>query len=535
MHWLAWSSSFTPSTRDRGRMTTEHGPTPHDPRVLVVGAGVTGLAAAHRLRTSLGPAARITVVEASRNLGGKLAAVDLGGVRVDVGAEAFLARRPEAAERIAELGLTDDLVHPGTASSLVRAGGENHRLPARTVMGVPADPATVTPLLSAAGAAALRHEPAGPAWEPGQDAAVGALVRARIGDEVADRVVDPLLGGVYAGHADGLGVRATVPALADALDADPRSLVDAARAALPAAPPEGTAPAPVFGTLRGGLADLPAALALASRADVRLGRTVTALERTPDGWTALVAEPGSAGDDAGPATTRIDADAVVLAIPAPALRRLLADHAPLASAAAGAIELASSALVAMAFPPDALAADHAVPDCPSGVLVGSRERRPDGTPWTLKAVTFSSAKWPHLAPSAPSEALAPSTFSNPDEPFLLRASIGRHGDAASLQRDDDELVAAVREDLTALVGVDAEPWETMVVRWGGGLPQYGVGHQDRVAAIEDGVAALPGVAVAGAALHGVGVPACLATADAAVARVVEHLRMTGVARGVAVG
>jgi oxygen-dependent protoporphyrinogen oxidase len=142
------------------------------------------------------------------------------------------------------------------------------------------------------------------------------------------------------------------------------------------------------------------------------------------------------------------------------------------------------------------------------VLVGSGERRPDGTPWTIKAVTVSSVKWPHLVT---------------DEALVLRASVGRFGDTAALDRDDDELVAAVRDDLAALLGLAVEPLETVVARWGGGLPQYGVGHGERIAALEDAVAAVPGLAVAGAALHGVGVPACLATADAAAERVLGHL------------
>jgi len=121
----------------------------------------------------------------------------------------------------------------------------------------------------------------------------------------------------------------------------------------------------------------------------------------------------------------------------------------------------------------------------SGVLIGSGERRPDGTPWTIKAVTVSSVKWPHLGS---------------DDALVLRASVGRFGDTESLNRDDDELVAAVRSDLAALLGLEAEPLETVVARWGGGLPQYGVGHGDRVAAIERAVAAVPGLAVAGAVL-----------------------------------
>jgi oxygen-dependent protoporphyrinogen oxidase len=256
----------------------------------------------------------------------------------------------------------------------------------------------------------------------------------------------------------------------------------------------------VFGTLRGGLADLPATLALAARAELRLGRTVTALARTRTGWHAEIA-------DADP----VDVDAVVLAVPPPAVRRLLADHAPAAARAAGEIELASSALVLLALP----AAAAAPLAGRSGVLVGAGERRPDGLPWTVKAATFSAEKWPHLAPGE-----------DPDDTAVLRLSIGRHGDPASLaalRRDDDDLVSAARDDLAALTGIDAVPAETAVVRWPGGLPQYGVGHVGRVAAIEDGVAGLPGLAVAGAALHGVGVPACLATADAAAHRVAAHL------------
>jgi oxygen-dependent protoporphyrinogen oxidase len=280
------------------------------------------------------------------------------------------------------------------------------------------------------------------------------------------------------------------------------SLRAAAAEALPAAPPEGTAPAPVFGTLRTGLADLPPALAVAARADVRLARTVTGLARTPDGWRVTAAGP--AGEEIH------EADAVVLAVPAPGVRRLLADVAPDAARAAAGIELASSAVVALAVPPGTDLGTR------SGVLIGSGERRPDGTPWTIKAVTVSSVKWPHLAT---------------DAALVLRASVGRFGDTGALDRDDDALVTAVRADLAALLGLAAEPLETVVARWGGGLPQYGVGHDDRVAAIEGAVVAVPGLAVAGAALHGVGVPACLATGDAAAAVVVEHLTARAAARG----
>jgi oxygen-dependent protoporphyrinogen oxidase len=200
-------------------------------------------------------------------------------------------------------------------------------------------------------------------------------------------------------------------------------------------------------------------------------------------------------------------DGVVLAVPAPAARKLLAEVAPDAARRYAEVELASMAVVALALPPGTELPER------SGVLLAEGERAvkgeptPDGVPFTAKAFTFSSRKWAHLA----------------GEPVLVRGSVGRHGEAHLLQRDDEELVAAVRHDLRRLTGVTAQPVDTAVTRWGGGLPQYGVGHLDVVQGIEDAVRDLPGLAVAGATLHGVGIPACIATADAAAARVAAHV------------
>jgi oxygen-dependent protoporphyrinogen oxidase len=215
---------------------------------------------------------------------------------------------------------------------------------------------------------------------------------------------------------------------------------------------------------------------------------VRALERTAQGWRLVLG-----------ATTRpevLDVDAVVLAVPAPAVARLLSPVAPGAAAAAATIELASSAVVALAYRP----ADAATLPPTSGSLIAT------GESLAVKGVTHSSTKWPHLSP---------------DGLVRLRASMGRFGEARTLQVPDDELLARVRADLATLTGITAAPVAAHVQRWGGGLPQYGVGHLDRVRAIEDG---LPdGLAVVGAALHGVGVPACVATARAAASRIAAAL------------
>ncbi|HEX5117599.1 MAG TPA: protoporphyrinogen oxidase [Pseudonocardiaceae bacterium] len=471
-------------------------------RVAVVGGGISGLTAAYRLRQALGRDASITVLEQSDRAGGKLRTVDLAGHHYDVGAEAYLARRPELTALVDELGLGADLVHPTTAAARIRAGGQLRPIPSGTVLGVPTSADAVAGVLSDKGLRRLAEErELPPVVLAGTDVSVGKLLTDRLGPEVPDRLVDPLLGGVYAGRAASLGLRATMPALAAKLDEGIGSVLAAAADLVPPPAPDGARP-PMFGTLSDGLGGLVERLVRASGALVRYGQPVRGLTRQDDGWRL---EVGSAAHP-----EHLDADAVVLAVPAPAARKLLADVSPAASAAYGRIELASMAVVALALPPDV-----AVPQS-SGVLIGSGETHQDGTPFTAKAFTFSSRKWAHLAGP---------------EHVLVRGSVGRFGEAEILQRDDADLVTAVRADLAELTGVTASPVDTVVTRWGGGLPQYGVGHLDLVAAIERAVAELPGLAVAGAALHGVGLPACVASADRAVRAIVTRRSPRARSRG----
>ncbi|MBV9315597.1 MAG: protoporphyrinogen oxidase [Pseudonocardia sp.] len=467
--------------------------------VAVVGAGISGLAGAHRLRTLLGPAARITVFDRADRIGGALRTVELAGQPMDVGAEAFMARRPEVPALLAELGLTDRAVSPSPATPTIRAAGRTVPLPAGTLLGVPGSAAELDGLLPAAALARVAGERAVPLrWAAGGDRALGKLLRERFGDEVADWLVEPLLGGVYAGRVDRLGTRACVPGLAAALDAGAGSLTEAVDQLLTA--PSESAPCgpygPVFGALRGGYQVLLDALRVSADPAPRLGLPVRELVRRVNGW---LLEVGSAG-----APERVEVDAVLLAVPAPALRRLLAGVAPAVSRVAGDVELASSVVVALAY----RAEDVVTLPVSSGVLIAADE------PLASKAVTYCSRKWPHLSAAAT------------DGLVRLRASLGRAGgdpDTAALRVCDDELATRVRADLAALAGVTAGPVAAHVQRWGGGLPQYGVGHGARVAELERAVGELPGLEVAGAMLHGVGVPACIGTARAAAERIAAHL------------
>jgi oxygen-dependent protoporphyrinogen oxidase len=466
------------------------------PAVAIVGGGIAGLAAAFFLRDR---GVAVTVLEGSPRLGGKLAVSEVGGIAVDEGAEALLARRPEGTDLIGAVGLAGRLELPGTTAAGIWTRGRLHPLPRRQFMGVPADLGELQSagILSDAGLARARDDLRLPATPRDGDVSVRSYVGARFGPEVVDRLVDPLLGGVYAGRSGELSFEATLGGLAEA-SRQHRSLAEAAASLLPAPGGPGRPPAParpVFTTLSGGLGTLPPAVAAQSGATVRTGAMVRELARTarPDGegWRLTV----------GPtrAPEWLDADAVILAIPARPASRLLAVVADAAAAASalGEIEYASMAIVTLAYRAGAFPAR---PEG-SGYLVPAVDGRP------VKAVTFSTVKWPHLRAGLE----------------IVRCSVGRIGEEAVLQRDDAELAGFAAADLAAATGVRGEPADVRVSRWGGALPQYTVGHVERVRRIRASVAGQPGLAVCGAVYDGVGIPACIASARLAADQVLAYL------------
>ena len=487
------------------------------PHVVIVGGGISGLAAAFFLRDE---AVRVTVLEGSPRLGGKLSVSEIGGVAVDEGAEALLVTRPEGIALIAEAGLGDQRTVPGPTSSALWTLGALRPLPRRQFMGVPSDMAELAKsgVLSAEGLARASQDLELLPTARDGDVPVAEYVGARLGAEVVDRLVDPLLGGVYAGRSAELSFDATLPALA-AASRKHRSLAEAARSLLPAPAPatasvSATAAAgpaqatgtraggSVFTTLAGGLGMLPAYLAKASGAEVRTAAMVRELAPARSGWRLTV---GSAA-----APEQFDADAVIIAIPARPAGRLLADvpHVSAAVTASGEISYASMAIVTLAYPQSAFPGSGLAALGWSGYLVPAVDGR------VVKAVTFSTVKWPHLA-----DAAAPG--SQPLE--IVRCSVGRIGEEALLQRADDDLAALAAAELAEATGVRGVPAATRVTRWGGALPQYTVGHLDRVATIRAAVTAQPGLAVCGAAYDGVGIPACVATARGAASQVMAFL------------
>jgi protoporphyrinogen/coproporphyrinogen III oxidase len=438
----------------------------------VVGGGISGLTAAYRLRVAVGDEASITLFDPADRLGGVLRTERVGGIPMDVGAEAFVVRRPEMPSLLDELGLANRQVGTTGARPLIYSQDRLHPLPSATLNGIPSSAESMAGLVNDATIARIASEPSRPfRWQPGGDPAVADLVADRFGEQVVARSVDPMLGGVYAGSAATIGLRSAAPTLAAVLDAGAADLTDAVRQALMS-----VTAGPVFGSVGGGYAVLVDELVLRSRLNWVQAAVVgiEATEAPARGWTLR--------DDAG---SRWRADAVVLAVPAASLVGLVEGIAPRTAAAASRIVSASSVVVALAVPRGIRFPQN------SGVLVASGERL------RAKAITLSSRKWGRRT-----------------DLELLRLSFGRFGDELASRASDDELLAWAIQDLGTVFGLTVDPVDARVQRWPDAMPQYGPGHRDLVAELRAGLPST--LAVAGSYLDGIGVPACIAAAGRAV-------------------
>lgn len=453
---------------------------------IVIGGGISGLAAAWELRHH----ADVTVVECGTRVGGQIRSAYVAGIPVDVGAEALTTLRPEAVGLARAAGLAEALCEPAAAPTTVWSGGALRPLPAGHVMGIPVDPAALagTGLLSDDGIARLQREEALPARRLDRDVPVAEYLAERIGQEAVDRLVAPLVGARDGGLADRLSLRAALPRLATVADHG-GSVLGALRSDAPATPPQG----PPAQGIEGGLSRLPQAVADASGARVLTRTRARELRRTPSGRWRVLATTAD-----GPLL--MEADAVICALPAPATAALLRPHAPVAEAALGGIQHAGTAVITLAF---------------------SRALLPKPTPWgngyvvpplegrSTREVTFLSNKWEYLARTEPGL-------------FLLRVSAGHIGEEHRLAVPDQQLIRNVLAELRQAVGTLGEPVAAHVTRWEDALPQYDVGHTERVAEVHAAVETLPGLDICGSGYAGVDIAACVATGRAAALRVLAE-------------
>jgi oxygen-dependent protoporphyrinogen oxidase len=459
-------------------------------RVVVVGGGISGLAAAWELsgatRSHSDPP-EIVLLESSDRTGGMLRSDHLAGRVVDMGADGFLGRRPEAVELCQEVGLEDKLVPIAARGASVWSRGRLRVLPEGHVMGIPTRfwPTARSGILGIGGSLSLARDALLPRPDvrgPIGDRAIGPLVARKLGRGVVDRLADPLIGGIHAGAVDDMSAAAVFPPLLAAVHRR-GGLMRALRAETPEPDPDGP---PLFWAIDGGMVALVEALSAGlERRGVRLelSSTVEGLERDGHAWT-LSGSP------------EMRADAVVLALAAPAAARLLRPYDDEAAALLASIDYASVTVVTFRAPAECVPAGL----FGTGFLVPRRPLPKGREPWAVTACTYLDRKWPHLAREGE---------------VLLRASLGRIDDGRSEEWTDADCAARAWEELGALAGLTGQPIEWKVVRHRQAFPQYRVHHLLRTAGVEAAVARLGGLAVAGSAYRGVGIPACIASGRAA--------------------
>ena len=453
-------------------------------RVVVVGAGITGLTVAYRMLRS--PyTVEVLVVETDREPGGVIRSVRVGDLDLEAGPDALLVRKPWALDLCYELGLEGDLVPQGaTASQLLTSRGLLPVPPGR--LGIPVSATGLVRWKGMSVAARLRAmaEPLVPRRRSERDTSVGALLRRRLGRGATNALVAPLLAGIYAGDIDRLSVEAAFPELA-LWERELGSLRAGARAKAVPVRRVPAGPTTPFATIRGGLHRLPAALAEALEpGTLRFGATVVKLGREERGPYRVATDDG---DD-------LPADAVVLATPASVSAELLAEVAPRAAELIRQISAASTAIALFVYPK------------------GTNRRLPEAAGFVTRrgalpitAATAISKKWPRQAFGSRA---------------VVRAYVGGDGLEHELDRSDDEILSSARDALAGVYRLTAEPEHAALVRWPGSMPQYAVGHLERLGAIE--AALPPGLYVAGGAYRGAGIPDRVREAGAVADRVVRQ-------------
>lgn len=445
------------------------------PTVGIVGGGIAGLSAAFDLCRA---GHEVTVFEAGNRWGGKIQSSPVGDRMVDSGPDSFLARVEPAYRLAIDLGLEDELTSPvAPVPAYIHRDQKLHPLPQGTFLGVPTDLDRFSKctLISPAGVARAAQDLSLPATPISDDVTVGAYCRTRLGDEVTDRLIDPLIGGINASNIDRLSLASGAPLLASAAAAGPSLITELGKMQTQIGATLGSAgSAPVFYGLTGGIASLIDALVSElGTADLRLNAEVLSMDEL----------------------ARFDQ--VILATPAPASSRLLKPVSPEAAVALSDVEYSSVAQLTLELPNSGI---DPILDA-SGVLFPPV----DGS--VLTACTWFSTKWVH--------------YQRPDS-VLIRLSSGRFGDTRAMELDDDTLSKRLLSELSWVFELSQPPQATRLHRWHDALPQYVSGHSARV---ERALSALnhdaPNVQLVGATYSGIGIPACIESGRSAARRIIE--------------
>ncbi|MBM4423222.1 MAG: protoporphyrinogen oxidase [Chloroflexi bacterium] len=460
--------------------------------IAIIGGGIAGLAAAHRL-TRLVPDASITLIEAEDRLGGKIVTDRAAGFVIEGGPDTFLSLKPRGLGLCRELGLETRL--HGTNETIRRTyvmrGGRLYELPEGLTGLIPSrfGPMAKTGLISPLGKLRMGLDYLIPPRAANGDESLASFVERRLGRELYDRLIEPLMSGIYAGDGEQLSLAATFPQLRQT-ELEHGGLIRgmlAAKKTTPA-PKPGAKKWAAFLTPTTGLAEIVEALAQRLGAvDVRLGTRVACVESMPPGF-AVRLERGES----------ITADSIIFATPSFATADLIADLDSRLATALRGIPYVSTATVSAAYP----LADIPRPLDGYGYIIPRTENR------AILACTWTSTKFPHRAPEGYG---------------LIRAFVGRAGQEDVVNGSDDDLLALVRDELRRTLGITAAPMLSRVFRWPKAMPQYTLGHTSRLALIDERLASHPGLFAAGNAYRGIGIPDCIASGEQAAEGAVKTL------------
>ncbi|MEH7304766.1 protoporphyrinogen oxidase [Neobacillus drentensis] len=465
-------------------------------RIIIIGGGIAGLTSAFYLQKAIQEdnlPIEIKLIEASHRLGGKMQTVIRDGFTIERGPDSFLARKLSISRLAKEVGMDDQLVHNTTGKSFVLVNEKLHSMPGGSIMGIPTEmgPFITTGLFSIPGKLRAAADFILPRSESGKDQSLGDFFRRRLGDEVVENLIEPLLSGIYAGDIDQLSLMSTFPQFYE-VEQKYRSLIIGMKKSTPSQPPKTPDSKEKakggFLTFKTGLQSF--AEAIEEKIDpssILKGHRVDKITKNGDRYDVYL----NNGET-------LAAEIIIAATPHKITQSMFADYHffdPFKS-----VPSTSVATVALAFPEEAVKNDIDG----TGFVVS---RNND---YSITACTWTHKKWAH---------------STPKGKVLLRCYVGRSGDETIVDLSDDRIIKIVLDDLKKIMDITMNPDFAIISRWKNSMPQYTVGHKQRLANIFEHMnAELPGVFLAGSSYGGVGLPDCIDQGEAAVKNVLNYLK-----------
>ncbi|MGD7045215.1 protoporphyrinogen oxidase [Jeotgalibacillus proteolyticus] len=464
-------------------------------KVVIIGGGITGLSAAYKLDKESkrrGLDLEITLIESSHRLGGKIHTVHKDGFVIEKGPDSFLERKKSMSRLIQDVGLADRLVPNSTGQAFILMNDKLHPMPGGAIMGIPTQikPFITTDLVSMTGKLRATADFILPRSKGDDDQALGTFFRRRLGNEIVENMIEPLLSGIYAGDIDQISLKSTFPQFYQ-LEQEHRSLIAGIKKTSPSPQVDHNGKKKkksMFLTLTSGLQSLVDTLEeKLTDALILKGVKIESIDHADSGRYSLKMNSGE----------YIEADSVVLAVPHLAAQSIF--HKKNLLSQFKDVPATSVATVAMAFPKNAVA----------NMVDGTGFVVSRNSDYTITACTWTHNKWPHTVPEGK---------------VLLRCYVGRAGDEAVVDLADDQIEAIVLNDLNKIMHLDAKPDWTIVTRWIDAMPQYTVGHRERLADIRNEMQhAFPGVYLAGGSYDGIGLPDCIDQGEKAADDVLDYI------------